>query len=207
MSSKTFQPLRDECAGYLQLLQSLLHLQGCLGNLVGPKIEGRITEVTVCLPAFKKLQKQKSIFLSSAVKPTKSLSWGGCKSYRWQKEEAYYVSGGQCLFTLRAKTLEPPVKTQKHSLSAHFPPGNHSDVSSYLSQPLHSSGNIKWRRNQATAKLGNSIQSGLPVAEHSLLSTGAADWGLGHTGVLTGDPEGPGGPLGPMGPWGEEARY
>lgn len=74
MHSKTFQPLLDEREGYLQLLQALLHLQGCLGNLVGPKIHGRIREVMVCLPAFKILEKQKSICLSSRVKPTKSLS-------------------------------------------------------------------------------------------------------------------------------------
>lgn len=74
MYSKTFQPLLDERERYLQILQALLHLQGCLGNLVGPKIQGRIREVVVCLPAFKILQKQKSICLSSGVKPTKSLS-------------------------------------------------------------------------------------------------------------------------------------
>lgn len=52
----TFQLLLDECAGYLQMFQALLHLQGCLGNLVGPKMQGRISEVMVCLlAAYKKL--------------------------------------------------------------------------------------------------------------------------------------------------------
>lgn len=40
--SETFPQLLVECAGYLQHLQAPLHLQGCLGNLVGPKIQGRI---------------------------------------------------------------------------------------------------------------------------------------------------------------------
>lgn len=66
---------------------------------------------------------------------------------------------------LREKALEPPVETQKHSLSVRFPPGNHSDVSSYLSQPLHSSTALirkyKLDTESSMAKLGNSSQSGL----------------------------------------------
>lgn len=50
-----------------------------------------------------------------------------------------HVLMGSVLMGSEEKALEPPVKTQKHCLSAHFPPGNHSDVNSYLSQPFYSS--------------------------------------------------------------------